>query len=360
MIKLLPCLLILTSASCLAASSENNDRLREALKRYPAADTDNDGILTMQEGLAYRAKMRGGAGKTSGKGARQAKARTSKQPQLLKATGASTEPGKEIRGLNGLYMGHSFFTPAARHLPTIIPDTNVVNHVTYSVMSGGQSGSPRMLWENEAKRTFGQKYLDKGDVDLMCLTYYSPADSSLEHYAKWFDYALKKNPDIMFMLAIPWGKELHKEDAKSLDKRENGVRLLYQGLVIELRKKYPQNKILFCPYGLAVHELARRILKDELPGVNYVLNPDKKARQQSKRTKGQLLNDELGHGGELVTHLNALIWLQTIYDVNVAKLKKQRVPGLPDVDLNEIAAKVYKKIPPFNAVYQTSPASSKY
>lgn len=39
-------------------TSENNDMLREGLKRYPDADTDKDGILTMEEGRAYLAKMR--------------------------------------------------------------------------------------------------------------------------------------------------------------------------------------------------------------------------------------------------------------------------------------------------------------
>lgn len=41
-------------------TSENNDRLRKALKQYPEADTNKDGILSMVEGLALLAKVRGG------------------------------------------------------------------------------------------------------------------------------------------------------------------------------------------------------------------------------------------------------------------------------------------------------------
>ena len=44
-------------------TSENNDRLREGLKKYPESDTNRDGILTMEEGLAYLAKMKGSKGK---------------------------------------------------------------------------------------------------------------------------------------------------------------------------------------------------------------------------------------------------------------------------------------------------------
>ena len=32
-------------------------------------------------------------------------------------------------------MGHSFFKPAAEHLLKIIPDTNILNHTGYIVMS---------------------------------------------------------------------------------------------------------------------------------------------------------------------------------------------------------------------------------
>lgn len=39
-------------------TSENNDRLRKGLQQYPQADTNKDGVLTMEEGLAFLAKMK--------------------------------------------------------------------------------------------------------------------------------------------------------------------------------------------------------------------------------------------------------------------------------------------------------------
>jgi acetyl esterase/lipase len=41
-----------------ATTSQNNDRLREGLARFPAADADQDGILTLQEATSFLAKMR--------------------------------------------------------------------------------------------------------------------------------------------------------------------------------------------------------------------------------------------------------------------------------------------------------------
>lgn len=39
-------------------TSENNERLREGLKQFPAADADKDGILTLAEGLAFLASKK--------------------------------------------------------------------------------------------------------------------------------------------------------------------------------------------------------------------------------------------------------------------------------------------------------------
>ena len=103
MIKLLFFFLMLTSVGCVAASSEDNDRLRDALKRYPAADADKDGILTMREALAYRAKMRPGAGKVP-PGSR-----------LTDAAAPGTVPGRTLRG------AAAGSTRAA--LPKVVDDT---------------------------------------------------------------------------------------------------------------------------------------------------------------------------------------------------------------------------------------------
>lgn len=52
---------ILLISSSLAQTSNDNDRLREALKQYPQADKDKDGVLTIAEAKAYLATMTGGS-----------------------------------------------------------------------------------------------------------------------------------------------------------------------------------------------------------------------------------------------------------------------------------------------------------
>lgn len=65
-------LLALLSATTLSAqiTSENNDRLKQGLKLYPQADTNKDGILTLDEGRAFLSKMKkpGGPAKPAANG----------------------------------------------------------------------------------------------------------------------------------------------------------------------------------------------------------------------------------------------------------------------------------------------------
>lgn len=335
----------LTTSLVYAETSETNERLKRVLKRFPEADANKDGILTMDEAKAFRDQR--GAG-----GAKKGRKNKNWNTGPVTVSGSDVKEDQAIKGRYGLYMGHSFFVPTAKQLLKVIPDTQVVDHTGCIIMSGGPTGSPKILWETELKRTAGQKHLDTGKVELLAMTYYSPENSAVEHYSKWFDYAIEKNPKIDFMVAIPWGPEPHKATVEELPQAGQRYQELYETLVVALRKKYPQNRVFFCPYGFGVYELIERLHKGNLPGVKHVLNPDKAARKESQQKKEQLTNDELGHGGELIAHLSSLLWLQTIYNCDITALKAQRVEGLPDIDLNEISAKVHKKIVPFNADYE--------
>ena len=55
----------------------------------------------------------------------------------------------------------------------------------------------------------------------------------------------------------------------------------------------------------------------------------------------------------LLQFLIRWIWMQTIYKNDISTIKKDfRVEGLPDINLNQIAAKIYEKIKPYNEVYE--------
>lgn len=334
----------LCATPCSAApTSENNERLRQALKEYPEADANKDGVLTMREALDYRAEAaKRGAG-------RKGRVRPQQSPETV--SGKAVSEGDKIQGSNGLYMGHSFFRPAAFDLLNVIPDTSVINHTEFIVMQGGRGGSPAFLWNHPENRKKGKDYLDSGKADLLVMTYYSPEDSAVEHYAQWFDYALSRNPDMTFMVTVPWGRAPHRAAEAVRAGAEKRMSVLFESLIRPLRKKYPDNKVLFCPYGLGMDELIERFHDGKLPGVKHVLNPDPKSREQSKMRKEQLVNDETGHAGELVARLSALLWLQTIYEYDLSKLEAQKVEGLPEIELIEIAMAVARRIARYNSTH---------
>ncbi|HCQ80557.1 MAG TPA: hypothetical protein DIV46_11320 [Verrucomicrobiales bacterium] len=321
-------------------SSKNNERLRQALKEYPEADINKDGVLTLIEARAFRAQQRGKEGsQTRGEAISPTKVQDAPSKAILKEG--------EIKGYNGLYMGHSFFQPSVWQLAKMIP-SDIKGHTQYSVFSGGANGSPGGLWAAKKKREQAQKILESKKIDLLVMTYYSPRDSSVEHYSRWFDYAIAQNPAVTFMVALPWDKQPHKVGQSASEMAQKRVVEFNETLISALREKYSKNRILFCPYALGAYELVDRLRAKKLSGVKHILDPNRKTRGESKRKKQQLFNDELGHSGELVSSLGALLWLQTLYEYDLSKLKKQRVDGLSEIDLNEIAQIVSKRIAPLN------------
>ena len=48
-----------SNASVAEPTSENSDRLRQAIERFPEADANGDGVLTLTEARAFMNKRRG-------------------------------------------------------------------------------------------------------------------------------------------------------------------------------------------------------------------------------------------------------------------------------------------------------------
>lgn len=90
------------------ATSENNERLKEALRRYPQADVNGDGILTMEEALKARQelpkKQGGGEAAGAGAGARAEKGASAGAP---KPTFANVKYGPDERNVLDFWKAES-------------------------------------------------------------------------------------------------------------------------------------------------------------------------------------------------------------------------------------------------------------
>ncbi len=152
------------------------------------------------------------------------------------------------------------------------------------------------------------------------------------------------------MVAVPWEKGLPQVSQSQIDNAESISKKIYENQIVTLRKKYPSNKIVYCPYGLGTYELIRRLNEGKLPGAKYVAHPDRREGMRNRHLS--ILKDQLGHPSELAAILHGLIWLQTIYDCDLSEINQEfRATDLPHVNINEIAAKISKQLAPYHAVY---------
>ena len=111
---------------------------------------------------------------------------------------SSTDAGApSTDGLNTLYIGHSFGRVFAQRLPAFAEKVGVENHTQRIVFSGGASGAPLALWQDDTDRTDAQAILDGGDVDLLVMICCSQGwieTAEDPGIINWMDYALERNP----------------------------------------------------------------------------------------------------------------------------------------------------------------------
>lgn len=217
---------------------------------------------------------------------------------------------RDVAGKKCLFIGHSFFIPVARVFKNHAAQAGVDDHSQQTVFAGGQSGSPGRLWQSQQKRKQAQKILDSGDVELLGMTYFSPANSSLKDYRQWIDYALEKNPDTDFFIGMPWGlngPSRSVDEYASLNTRAQ--KLVHDGIVKKLRELYPNNRFYWSNYGRVAVELKRAYEDESLPLVKQLV---------SRNGPDAIFRDSMGHAAPLTLEMASLVWLSVLYDVEPA------------------------------------------
>ena len=110
---------------------------------------------------------------------------------------------------NVLYIGHSFGRVFAETLPDYAHTAGFTDHAQYIEMSGGASGAPDALWEDDGHRENIKDYLDTGEIDvfiMICCSIEFMESDFQSDAAIWnfTSYAVDKNPNIRIGLAMPW------------------------------------------------------------------------------------------------------------------------------------------------------------
>ena len=218
-----------------------------------------------------------------------------------------------VDGKKVLYIGHSFGRPFARELPSFVEMAGIDNHVQEIVFRGGPNGSPQSLWEDPKVREEIQNILSESDTDLLvmicCSENFLESRQSDWAVENWIDYALSVNPETDFALALPWPD--YPEDYENNEAYSERIieahASAWHPFIDNLRDLYPQSEIQSIFHGRAAIELRGLFESGSLPEISEMT---------SKRPPG-IFTDRKGHAGQILLDLGTLIWLGTIYDIDM-------------------------------------------
>ncbi len=211
-------------------------------------------------------------------------------------------------GFTSLFIGHSFFRPFAEGMPDYVAAAGISGHTQTIVFSGGASGAPEALWNNAGKRAEIQAVLDGGDIELFGMTYH-PNYPGTTGYENWIDYALARNPTTRIFIALPWLTTPANFDAATYANLWTGFHVgAWQDFIDSIRALYPGVDIFSNPYGQSAVELRNLFAAQNLPDVQNLTGP----------ASNSIFTDTLGHAGDILKDLGRLVWLNSLYDVDLS------------------------------------------
>ena len=256
-------------------------------------------------------------------------------------------------GYKMLLMGNSFFRPYADHLNTLASQANLNEHISTVVNRGGENGRPINLWNDSTteEHQLIKSTLDQGNIEILGMTsgYDFDLDNPTEGHSAWIQYALQNNPNIIIFIAIgsfdfPNGDSNSTRPDWNTFASENGFdsiqefydyyinEVIHKEIVDELRKEFPSTKIFTIPTGWATKNLAQMNLDNELLDDITMVGP--------KSTS--IFTDEKGHQGQIVIETGTMIWLNSIYQINLEDFDYDT--GF-NTDLHQIAIDVINNHP---------------
>jgi hypothetical protein len=231
--------------------------------------------------------------------------------QACRGADVADTASSPTKGYNCLFLGHSFFAPIVNNLSDHPARCGFPKHKQTVVFHGGSKGAPGMLWASPLPDVAqAKKLLESGTVDLLGLTFYPYVGSEVSDYRKWIDLALKHNSKTRFIIQSPWAIYENKTLAQYTDDSEKSLKQIH--LIIDsLRQAYPGNTILCIPQGRWMAGLWRLYSGGELPEVAIL------KRNNPSDKDPCLFLDHIGHGGDIPVKMGALLWLATIYQVDL-------------------------------------------
>ena len=235
---------------------------------------------------------------------------------------------------NILYIGHSFGRPFAKLVEEYAHTAGIKKHAQYIEFSGGESGSPALLWEDAEHRANIKAFLDTGEIDVLIMICCSPefietldTDQAIWNFT---DYAVEMNPDVRIGLAMPW-KDYPAEYENASEYAANSTLDIWPywgNLSDDLSADYPGTDVFTFHHGAVMYELRAMFEDGEI---------DDDVRQMTGAKKSSIFTDAKGHAGYIAEDTGVYVWLNAIHGIDPMDMPR---PGQYTVDIREIASKI--------------------
>ena len=336
---------------CPSANAQFSEaQLDRWLKRFPAADANGDGKLTLAEAQKYRQQLqptrekRGGVSKTFriDPGWNQDEFPDHAvcylgPDEIAKLYSTQVRNGEAVvsfekptdGSLRIVGTGHSFMAPGFKTFPTIAKAAGLKQPPLLTHTGGGMTGSARYKWEQE-NGIF--QFDGKPTPKLLASIANSSWDAMMwgpyyndrpEFYACWIDFCLKYNPNMKFYLSDAWPQldqlndmpKSEKELTPKLFERLGKEKFeLYSEIINDLNQRY-NNSVFIMPTCEALVQCVQYFSEGKLPGINGI----HKAVGKQERS---LWRDKLGHLGPGLDALEGYVFYATIYGRNPEHIKE--------------------------------------
>ena len=235
---------------------------------------------------------------------------------------------------NILYIGHSFGRPFAKLVEEYAHTAGIEKHAQYIEFSGGESGSPALLWEDAEHRANIKAFLDTGEIDVLIMICCSPefietldTDQAIWNFT---DYAVEMNPDVRIGLAMPW-KDYPAEYENASEYAANSTLDIWPywgNLSDDLSADFPGTDVFTFHHGAVMYELRAMFENGEI---------DDDVRQMTGAKTSSIFTDAKGHAGYIAEDTGVYVWLNAIHGIDPMDMPR---PGQYTVDIREIASKI--------------------
>ncbi len=378
-------LLATASFSNAQVQTPSEARLKQILRRFPQADINKDGKLTVKEFEAARAKFRqalqGNARPAQGSktsvgfdpGWEESEfpphAVSLKTPEEIMAiykrgaTGRTyaesadamsfPKPADGVMRIVG--TGHSFTAPGYRTLPSITRAAGFEQPFSLH-NGGGRTGSVSYKWEQEnGIFEFDGKPLPKllaaiSNAEWEAMIWGPYNGDRPKFYTSWIDFCERYNPGMKYFLIDTWPAPGQVRMAFNLtenpksetffteavyDKISVHANTLFADLVKTLRET--TEEVYIIPTHAAMTEVAKRFLRGELPGVKglYKVIGGKEP---------SIWRDQIGHISPGFERLEGYVFYATLYGKSPELISSPIKFNAPPEFLTDDIDKMFRQI----------------